>query len=496
MRFPVLGRILLAQGLSSAGTSMSTVALAIMVYQITGSVLHMGGILAASTLPLVVTAWIGGAFLDRYSARNVMVLADVARAVLIFALPLVAQEAVGLVYVIAALMGIFTAVFNPGQIKFVSELVHRDHLVKADSYLGVARDGAELGGYLLGGAVASIAVVTVLGVSMAGYTLAFIIDAISYLVSGVLLLGLPRGAAHDGPMPRVRVLVAESPAVLGGLWRHPALRANLLLAVFAAGAMMMYLPNSYGLALEVFDMGSLGLAAMEVFLGVGLIVGGLVLSRMRLKGDKNVYVFFSLAALGACLLAVSASPFFWLSVALLALGGAASVGISVPSMTLYQQTPASPDKGRLITLRAGFGQLGVATGLVLGGVVGAQIGIKPAFFVAGAATIVIGMGIYLPYRLSAGSRARSARTAALEAGATRTTARQAAQEAAYSGLASTMGGAGAPGSDAVAWAAAAAEAVEEAELAAAGTGAADWESGVAGTSTTGNGIVLDNTGGD
>jgi hypothetical protein len=39
MRFRVVGRILLAQGLSSAGTSMSTVALAIMVKQITGSVL-------------------------------------------------------------------------------------------------------------------------------------------------------------------------------------------------------------------------------------------------------------------------------------------------------------------------------------------------------------------------------------------------------------------------------------------------------------------------
>ena len=153
MNFRVVGRILLAQGLSSVGTSMSTVALAIMVYKLTGSVLQMGGILAASTLPLVVTAWIGGAFLDRYSARNLMVLADAARAVLIFSMPFLAVRAIGLVYVVAALMGIFTAVFNPGQIKLIGELVEKEHLVKANSYLGVSRDGAELVGYLLGAVV-------------------------------------------------------------------------------------------------------------------------------------------------------------------------------------------------------------------------------------------------------------------------------------------------------------------------------------------------------
>ena len=221
MGFRIVGRILPAQALSSLGTSMSTVALAIMVYKLTGSVLQMGGIMAASTLPLVLTAWVGGAFLDRYSARNVMVLADVVRAALIFSMPFLARRAVGLVYVMAALMGIFSGVFNPGQIKLIGELVQKEHLVKANSYLGVSRDGAELVGYLLGGVVASVTGLTILGATVTGYTLAFIVDAISYAVSGILLIGLPRGLVRAGPAPKVRTLVAESPAVLGRLWRHP-----------------------------------------------------------------------------------------------------------------------------------------------------------------------------------------------------------------------------------------------------------------------------------
>lgn len=454
MGFRVVGRILLAQGLSSVGTSMSTVALAIMVFRITGSVLQMGGILAASTLPLVVTAWIGGAFLDRYDARNVMVLADAVRAVLICSMPFLAKQNVGLVYVVAALMGVLTAVFNPGQIKLIGELVQRDRLVKANSYLGVSRDGAELVGYLAGGVVASISAVTILGVAITGYAMAFIVDAVSYVASAVLLLGLPHVVAHQGRAPKVWELVVESPAVLGRLWRRPALRANLLLAVFAMAAVMMYVPNSYGLAIEIFGKGPLGFGALEVFVAAGLIAGGIVISRLQLQGDKNRYVFLSLTAMAVCYVAVSFSSLFWVSVVLTGLAGAANVGVLVPSITMFQELPPSPDKGRLISLRSSFGQLGATAGLALGGLVGSEVGIREAFLVAGVAAIAIGLAVYAPYRLGASRRARTAWHAATEAGATRSTARQLAQEAAYAGMASTATNPGA-----AAWAAAAEEAI-------------------------------------
>ena len=47
---------------------------------------------------------------------------------------------------------------------------------------------------------------------------------------------------------------------------------------------MMNVPLSYGLALQVFDRGSLGLGALEVFVAVGLIAGGLVISRDAAQG--------------------------------------------------------------------------------------------------------------------------------------------------------------------------------------------------------------------
>jgi predicted MFS family arabinose efflux permease len=442
---------------------MSTVALAFMVNQLTGSVLHMGGVMAASVLPLAVMSWLGGALLDRYSSRTLMVLADVVRAGLILLMPFVARQSVGLIYVVAALIGVFTALFNPGQIKLVGEITEREDLVKANSFLGVSRDGAELLGFLAGGVV----------VTLIGYTPAFMTDAASYVVSALLLLGLPRvvragagagavpvraNAAASGtgipsgngggqpgapkiiwarPLPEeapvsVRKLVRESPAVLARLWRHPALRTNLLFGMLPVAAVMMYVPNSYGLVLDVFKGTGVDLGTMEVVVGSGLIIGGLLMSQTRLGPDKNAYVAGSVVAVALCLAGVYFSRSLWLSIGLMGLGGVLSVGMTVPSITMFQEV-AGDDKGRLISLRTGLGQMGITAGFVVGGVLGRELGITRAFLVAGMAAVLLTAAIYGPYRMGAGRRAQEAWQAAMASGERRVVARRAAAEAALAG---------------------------------------------------------------
>jgi len=416
----VLGRLLAAQALSSAGTSISMVALVIMVGELTGSPLQMGGVLAVSTFPLIITSWIGGAVLDRFSAKALMVLADIARAVLIFALPYAAEVHVGLIYLVACLVGVFSAVFNPGQVKLTSELVTREQLVKANSYLSVSRDGAEFVGYLAGGAL----------VAAVGYLLSFAIDAVSYLASALLLIGLPRPAPRPGPPARVVDLIAQSPVVFGRLWRHPGLRTNLLLAVFPVMGLMMCLPISYGLVLDVFQAEDWAIGVLEGAIAAGLILGGLMLSRMKLGKDKNLYVLLSLVVVSACFVGIRFSDYLWLSIALMGVAGVANVGVFVPSITMFQETATEGDKGRLLALRGGSGQVGSTVGFLLGGLVGEALGIRRAFLVAGLAVVVVSLAIYIPYRIGAGRRARTARQEALASGSRRVDAAEAARAAA------------------------------------------------------------------
>lgn len=387
-----LHRVLGAQALSSLGTSISTVALAVMVFDLSGSVLHMGGVLAASAAPLVVMSFVGGALLDKYEGRRLMVVSDVARAALVLSMPVAASQSVGLIYLVAGVIGVFSALFNPSQVRVIGLMVSPDRLVKANSYLSVFREGAEIGGYLVGGAL----------VASLGYFATFTIDAATYGVSALLLLGLPRAERAMAESPELVSLVRGSVRAVSGIWRSRRLRTNLLLALLPFPFLMMGTPNAYGLALDVFDKGPQGFALMEVLTSGGWIAGGLIAGRMNFKGDRNSYVYWSAVAMAVCMVAVGLSSSFWLAVAFLVLGAVANVGLIVGSMTLYQEIQERPDKGRMIAIRAGFGQMSMTLGLLGGGILGEYIGITTVFWTIGVAAIVLGTVVYLPYRMRGG----------------------------------------------------------------------------------------------
>jgi predicted MFS family arabinose efflux permease len=193
---------------------------------------------------------------------------------------------------------------------------------------------------------------------------------------------------------------------------------------------MMCLPISYGLVLDVFQAEAWAIGVLEGAVAAGLIVGGLILSRTKLNQDKNLYVLLSLVVVAACLVGIRFSDYLWLSIALMGVAGVANVGVFVPSITMFQETATEGDKGRLLALRGGFGQVGSTVGFLLGGLVGEALGIRRAFLVAGLAMAFVSLTIYFPYRIGAGRRARAAREAALLSGSRRVAAAQAARDAA------------------------------------------------------------------
>src|SRR5660397_246157 len=167
------------------------------------------------------------------------------------------EDVAGLALV-AGVIGVFSALFNPSQVRVVGQLVSSDKLVKANSYLSVSREGAEIGGYLVGGAL----------VASLGYFATFTVDAATYGVSALLLLGLPDTGGGEKGTPRLRHLLKGSLQAVDGIWRSKRLRTNLLFALLPFPFLMMGTPNAYGLALDVFDKGPQGFALMEVLIAI------------------------------------------------------------------------------------------------------------------------------------------------------------------------------------------------------------------------------------
>ena len=176
---PDYRRLWAARTISQWGDTFNMVALALLVYDLTGSGLGVSGVVVAEILPVLLLAPLAGALVDRWPRVRVMVGSDLLRLVLAGVLAVWHESAIG-VYAVAFGMSVGAVFFNPSAGSVLPALVRRDALVAANTGLWTA---AVLSQVLL-------APLAGLVVTAFGYGPAFSLNAASYAVSALVLRGL------------------------------------------------------------------------------------------------------------------------------------------------------------------------------------------------------------------------------------------------------------------------------------------------------------------
>src|SRR5689334_2338592 len=144
----------------------------------------MGYLGIARFVPQVLTGLFAGVLVDRVRRRPLLVWADLGRAALTAAVPLAACAGVlrmELLYLVAALTGALTVLFDVAYQSFVPSVVPRAELTAANSKLQLAQSVATTSGPSLGGAL----------VQLLAAPLVVVVDAASFVVSALSLAGLP-----------------------------------------------------------------------------------------------------------------------------------------------------------------------------------------------------------------------------------------------------------------------------------------------------------------
>src|SRR3954452_25417123 len=133
---PDFSRFWWGQSLSALGTSISSIALPLLVLQLTGSPVAAGGVLTVRLITLNLVRLPGGVLADRFSRRTVMVYTDSLKAVL-WATPvlMIACHAHALwpLLVAAVLDGVISSVYSPSLGAVIRRLVQPDELMSAVS---------------------------------------------------------------------------------------------------------------------------------------------------------------------------------------------------------------------------------------------------------------------------------------------------------------------------------------------------------------------------
>ncbi len=351
------------------------------------SPLQMGVLTAAQSAAFLVLGLPAGAWVDRWSKRRVLLLANLARALALAVLPLAwwaGMLSLPLVVAVAAAVGVATLFFDVAHQSFLPSLVRPERLGEGNSLLQVSASVAQVAGPAAGGWLARLL----------GAPLAVGVSAVAFVASSGLVARIDAGA-ETPPDPAVRrPLRTEVAEGLSFVVHQPLLRRIVVttgtsnLAGSATSALLV-LYAVRGLGLSEGQLGTaFGIGA------VGALVGALVVQPVvRRVGEGRTIALALLPALPAGALVPLAGPLVASgtvgdagATALLAVSGAV-FGVSVvlynvAQVTFRQRITPTPLLGRM-NASVRFVVWGtMPVGALLGGLLGERLGLVPTLWAA------------------------------------------------------------------------------------------------------------------
>jgi MFS family permease len=331
---PTYRRLFAAQALSLTGTGLSSVALALLAYELAGS---SAGVVLGTALALKMVAYIGiapviGAIAHRLPRKSLLVALDASRAALLLLFPFV--DAVWQIYVLIFLLNAGSAAFTPTfQATIPDVLGDEARYTRALSLSRLAYDLENL----LSPTLAALLL------SVTSFHALFALNGVAFIASGLLVVAttLPRAAASDRP---------------GGLWANlgfgmraylatPRLRGLLALnlAVAAAGAMVIV--NTVVYVRDMLGQDETGVAYAMMAAGAGSMAMALLLPRLLERVPERLAMLVGGGLLSAALaLGAVLQPGFSGLLALWLLLGAGSSLVQTPSGRLLRRLSRVPDR--------------------------------------------------------------------------------------------------------------------------------------------------------
>lgn len=364
---------------SNVGTWVQRVAQSWLVLQITnGSGSALGVITGLQFLPVLLFAAWGGVVVDRYSRRMLLLVTQSAMGLLAAVLAVLDGTHVVRVWqvdVLAFLLGLLNVFDNPGRNTLLGEIVGAEGLPHAVGLNSACFNLARVTGPSLGGLL----------VSFAGTTMAFVINATSYLAVVVTLCAMRRQEMFPAVLlPRGKGQVREGLRYVLG--QSGLILAMLVIAMVNTFSMNFQITVAL-MARQALRLPATGYGVLFGAVGAGSIVGALVSAR---RGRPTVRVVLGATfALGGLEIAASAAPGFWSLFALLLVVGAAGLTISTSTNAMVQLAAPAELRGRTLALYFLATSGGRPFGSPLLGYVGTALGPRWCMAWSGIAALVI-----------------------------------------------------------------------------------------------------------
>ncbi|MCL3998880.1 MFS transporter [Streptomyces lavenduligriseus] len=273
------------EAVSLAGSSLHAVALPVLAIEMLHASPGQVAVLAfLATLPAFFLALPAGVICDRHPKKTIMVVTDLAAAVMVAVVPVcwaIGALSVPVLYVMVLLLGALTVLHQAAAIAIVPELVDPALLPTANSRVSAALSVSNSAGAHAGTLV----------IAVAGSVATLLLDCLSYLLSAWCAARIRLAPNKRVPPAARRAMTAEIREGLAFVMRHPLLRPLVLaLSVMGYGFGIISTYWAYYLLVRL-DAGSTGLGLVMGAAGAGGLLGSVAASRLvRRFGPGRVIV--------------------------------------------------------------------------------------------------------------------------------------------------------------------------------------------------------------
>jgi MFS family permease len=356
-------KFLLGQTVSNVGSSFTIFVLPLLVFKLTGSALNLALVASAEYIPYLLFGLIIGAWVDRVDRRRLMILTDIAQALVISSIPLLA--ALGLlsvwwIYVVGFVSSTLWIFFNTAEFAAVPSLVLREDLPAANGYLQASYATATVVGPLLAGLLVAVAPIY----------LVLVVDALSFLVSA-LTVGFIKVSFNDADSAeqqrseRFQRDVAEGLRYVLG---HPILRNTcLMMALVSCVGFTVYAQ------LVFYAKERLGASDTQVGLlyaagSVGMIALALVASPLRRRLSFSKVMLGTLMLQGVLTILLASTRWYWVGMLLWAAMWGLVVLLDINSNSLWQMIVPNRLLGRVQSVVNVLSWSTIPLGTFIGGV--------------------------------------------------------------------------------------------------------------------------------
>ncbi len=340
----------------------------------------MGLLSAVGSAPILLVGLFAGLWVDRLRRKRLMIWSDIGRALLLASIPLAAAFDllhIGQLYLVIALVGVLTVLFDVAYQAYLPSLVSRSHILEGNSKLALSGSFAELAGPGLAGFLVQALTAPV----------AILLDSISFLVSVLSLASIRKTEPLPQPVQVRGHWLVEIREGLHVVWSSPVLRS-----LAASAGTRSFFGNFIGVLYGLYAIRELGLgpALLGVTIamgGAGDIVGSLLSTRIaRSVGlGRTLIGSLFLASLATLLIPLAGGTVFSAAALLMVaqlLGDGFHTIFRINELSLRQAI--TPD--RLLGRAAASFQLVVEgigpVGALIGGLLGETLGVRTTLYIA------------------------------------------------------------------------------------------------------------------